>query len=56
MIIGWPQIVWICIVAMNLGMYLVKHGEEMSGKYNFFISLICQLISLWILYCGGFFG
>ena len=34
--LGWPQIVYICLIMMNLGMYLVKHGEKNNTKYNIF--------------------
>ena len=54
--LGWPQIVYICLIMMNLGMYLVKHGEKNNTKYNFFTCLLSNLISVWILYSGGFFS
>lgn len=54
--LGIPQMIYLVLTAMELGMYLVKHGERRNDKYNFFIALISQGIILWILYLGGFFN
>lgn len=53
---GWPQIVWIALTAMELGCMAVKHGEPKEGKENFWISLIANGIMAWLLWKGGFFG
>lgn len=52
---GWPQIVWIVISAMGIGIALVKHGEPRE-KYNFWVTLISLGIEILILWKGGFFG
>ena len=52
---GWPQIVWIVVAAMGLGISLVKHGK-MREPYNFWVTLISLGIEVLILYKGGFFG
>lgn len=56
MVLGWQQIVWLVIIIINLGMHLAKHGEPTNSKYNFWAYLIGSVISLSILYSGGFFG
>lgn len=50
-----PQIIWIALWAMNLGINACKHGEQTNGKYNFFVASISAGINVWILSAGGFF-
>lgn len=52
----WPQIVYIVMVVLGLGMTATNHGNKKMGKDNFFISLISSTIMISILYAGGFFG
>ena len=53
---GIWQIIMIIILAMNLGISLVKHGETEIKKYNFWTTLIATAINVGILWAGGFFG
>lgn len=53
---GVPQILVIVLMAMSLGISLIKHGECRTGKYNFFVDLFAVAIEVAILYCGGFFS
>ena len=53
---GWPQIVWIVISGIGLGIALVKHGEPRQSNYNFWVTLMSLGIEVLILYKGGFFG
>lgn len=50
-----PQIIEITWILVALFVFSHYHGKEKTGKYNFFIALISQLIQLAILYYGGFF-
>jgi hypothetical protein len=52
----WPQIVFLIIVLLGLGVDLARHGERQTEvkKYNFWTSLISVLISCSLLYAGGF--
>lgn len=52
---GIPQMIIIIVCAIDVGINLAKHGEDKKGKYNFWVSLICVLIEIFILYLGGFF-
>lgn len=52
---GIWQIVMIVLYAMNLGISLIKHGETEIKKYNFWVTLISTVISVGILWAGGFF-
>lgn len=51
-----PQIIWILLISINLLATARLHGEEKTGEYNFFASLIGAGITFWILYAGGFFN
>lgn len=51
------QIIVIVILAMDLGINLVKHKEPKDGssaEYNFWISLLSTIIWVVILWFGGF--
>jgi uncharacterized membrane protein len=52
--IGLPQGIIIFFMIVNLLTNIVKHGES-KGEYNAFISFSDALITLTILYWGGFF-
>ena len=50
-----PQIIMIIIMAMNLGINLVKNGEPKSETYSFPVSLVSVVINVGLLIWGGFF-
>jgi hypothetical protein len=52
---GVPQICYIVIITLGLGISLAKHGEP-QGDYNFFTTLIAAAIQIGLLILGGFFG
>jgi uncharacterized membrane protein len=52
---GIPQWLIIAIAFMDFGFSIAKHGEYKDGKYNLWITLISNIITLYILSCGGFF-
>lgn len=52
---GIPQICYIVIITLGLGISLAKHGEP-QGDYNFFNTLIASFIQIGLLMLGGFFG
>ena len=51
----WPQLVYLGLIFLSLGLTLGKHGEP-QPKYNFFSTLIGSILQLLILQAGGFFG
>lgn len=51
---GAPQIVWIFLVALGLGVQIAKHGQPQS-PYHAGKSLVGCAISVGLLYWGGFF-
>jgi len=46
--------IWFLIMiitqALGVGMHLSRHGEEIKGKYNFFVQLFASAISLTLIY------
>ena len=54
-----PQMIMIVILCLDLGINLAKHGEDRTGasaKYNFWTTLIGNILMAAILYWGGFWG
>lgn len=52
----FPQLLYLGLLTLGLGMELSKHGEEKIAKHNFWTSLIATIIQVLILKAGGFFG
>ncbi len=52
---GAPQIIFIILIAMSLGIHLVKHGEH-RDNYNFWMALFDTGLTVALLNWGGFFG
>lgn len=50
-----PQIIFIGLTCINLGVILGKHGKPREGNHSIWIQLISEAITLTILYYGGFF-
>ena len=44
------SIILLVLAAMELGIYLAKHGEHKTGKYNFWIGLLSVAIYLVLYY------
>jgi uncharacterized membrane protein YbjE (DUF340 family) len=51
---GIPQVIWIVLVSLSLGIIAKEHGE--MREQNFLYSLISILIQVGLLWWGGFFG
>ena len=49
-----PQIIFISLAILNLGIFLAKHGDRREN-YNFFAQFFDYLILFALLYWGGFF-
>lgn len=50
-----PQIIFLALICMSVGMHLAKNGEQRDGEYNFGLALICAAIEIGLLWWGGFF-
>lgn len=53
---GIPQIIYIVLLALALGLSLAEHGELQVKRENFWTTFVSVLIQLAILYWGGFFS
>jgi len=51
-----PQIIFLLLTALGLGIALEQHGKPKTGNNNVFINLISSAITFWILWAGGFFS
>ena len=51
-----PQIIIITLLAMGVGIDLVKHGEPKTGSHNVWITIADAVLTLSLLKWGGFFG
>lgn len=56
MLLGWPQLTYLTLMILGIGMTAVKHGEAKSAEYNILTTLIVDAVMMFILYSGGFFG
>lgn len=56
MVFGAPQITFLVLYVLNLGVALAKHGEEEIRQYNFISRTVGILIQIGLLYWGGFFS
>jgi hypothetical protein len=54
--IGWPEGIWIGLVALRLIIYAAADGQPMKGTYKFSIALLGSAISFGLLFWGGFFS
>ena len=50
-----PQIIYVILTILGMGIVIAKHGSPKEGNYNFLHSLIVTAIQISILYWGGFF-
>ena len=54
--IEWPQLVWIILTCISLGMAMMQHGKPKEGRYNAWEAVLCLAIAVPLLYWGGFFS
>ena len=52
---GFWEIIYLVWLCLGLGVILANHGKERTGTYNFWTSLICNMVYVFILWKGGFF-
>jgi hypothetical protein len=56
MTLHWPQITYLAMVLIGLGIRISKHGKPKTGNENVFYDLIATGIVITLLYFGGFFN
>lgn len=52
---NWPQITFIVLLAISLGMSMADHGKPKEGNENAWTALLGTIITVTLLYFGGFF-
>jgi hypothetical protein len=55
MTLGIPQLIFLALIVLNLGIVMAKNGQPRSGKHSFVANLIADGLLLGLLYWGGFF-
>jgi hypothetical protein len=56
MYFGIPQIIFIALVCISLGVDSARHGKKVTRTENAFISFLAIALTLSILAAGGFFN
>jgi hypothetical protein len=54
--LGLPQLIYLALSLVGLGIELAKHGEPKSGRHDALSSVIASGVIFGILWWGGFFG
>lgn len=54
--IGAPQLVYLAMMAVGVGVSLAKYGQQKQDRYDIFDVLVGPAVGLTILWWGGFFG
>ena len=50
-----PQIIYICLICINLIIYGYRHNKPRTGKYNLWTDLLALALGVGLVYWGGFF-
>ena len=53
--LGLPQIIYLTLTFIGLGITLSEHGTPKTGINNFWVTFIADAICIWLLVWGGFF-
>ena len=53
--LGLPQIIYLMLVAIGLGITIEEHGKPKDGINNFWATFIAQALTIALLVWGGFF-
>jgi len=51
-----PQIIMCVLLFVGCGLDLARHGEAKTGKINFGVTFVAGVVTLALLWWGGFFG
>ena len=54
--IGIPQIIYLVLLVLGLGVSLAKDGERKVGRWSFWSDLVGAALSFAFLWWGGFFS
>lgn len=51
-----PQIIYLCLLMLGMGVALSRHGQPKTGAHNAMYDIVATAIVVSLLYWGGFFG
>ena len=51
-----PQLIYLALVVLSLGISMAKHGTPKEGNHSIFVDVIAVSLGCLLLYWGGFFG
>ena len=51
-----PQLLWIALMALALGVALAKNGQPETGTHRLHVTVLAVAIQAGLLYWGGFFN
>lgn len=51
----WPQVTYLALLFLGLGMEAAKHGAARTGKHDIRVSIVASGLMFGLLYAGGFF-
>lgn len=52
----WPQITYLVLLSLSLGISMSEHDKPRKGKENFPLRAVMGAFVVWLLFKGGFFG
>lgn len=52
--VGIPQMIYLALMFLVLGIDLCQHGKPKEGKHNFGVGLISTALMLYLLKCVDF--
>ena len=50
-----PQALLSMLMFLGTGVHLAKHGEPRTGHYSFVVALLSDILTITLLWWGGFF-
>ena len=54
--LGIPQIIYLTLVFIGLGITIEQHGTPKEGINNFWVTFIADALTISLLVWGGFFN
>jgi hypothetical protein len=51
-----PQLIYLALMLISLGIAMSRHGEPKSGNHNLLVDIIATALGFALVYWGGFFG
>lgn len=54
MTLGWPQLVYLALLLIGVGVAAAKDGQPREA-WSFWWTLVGAGLAIWLLYMGGFF-